>query len=203
MRYGAGEVPLAIRRIAVTGGPGAGKTTLWRELARAHAPRVVAVPEVATLMFQHVFPQVRDASERRSVQRAIYHVQRELEQVYEARLGAGQILLCDRGTVDGGGYWPSGHHAFFAELATGLHDELARYDAVLFLETAAVGGLAIDQGNAVRTEDIATAVDIDRRLRDVWSSHPNFLYVPHALRFDEKLAQGTATFQRWLSLLAE
>ena len=42
---------MAVRRIAVTGGPGAGKTTLWRAIADAYATRVVAVPEVATLLF--------------------------------------------------------------------------------------------------------------------------------------------------------
>lgn len=190
---------MAIRRIAVTGGPGAGKTTLWRELASAHARELTAVPEVATLMFRHVFPPVQSERERRAVQRAIFHVQRELERVYEGRIADGQILLCDRGTVDGGGYWPSGHHAFFDEMATAWESELARYDAVLFLETAAAGGIPIDQGNVVRTEDIATAVAIDRRLHEVWSSHPHFMYVPHALRFDDKLAHAAATFERWLS----
>jgi len=190
---------LAIRRIAVSGGPGAGKTSLWRGLADSHAAHLLPVPEVATLMFRHVFPPVASEQERRALQRAIFHVQRELESVYAARLGDGQILLCDRGTVDGGGYWPSGHLAFFDEMATAWEEELLRYDAVLFLETAAAGGLAIDRGNSVRTEDLATAVAIDRRLRDVWSSHPNFLYVPHALHFDDKLAHGAATFERWLA----
>jgi hypothetical protein len=160
------------------------------------------VPEVATLLFRHVFPAVQSEDERRAVQRAIFHVQSELESVYAGRLVDGQILLCDRGTVDGGGYWPSGHRAFFEAMATAWEHELARYDAVLFLETAAAGGLAIDHGNPVRTEDIATAVAIDRRLHDVWSSHPNFFHVPHARRFADKLAHGTATFERWLASAA-
>jgi predicted ATPase len=98
---------MTVRRIAVTGGPGAGKTTLWRALAAQHPKELVAVPEVATLMFQHVFPQVRDATERKAVQRAIFAVQKELEAFYEQRMQPGQLLLCDRGTPDGGGYWPS------------------------------------------------------------------------------------------------
>ena len=185
---------MAIRRIAVTGGPGAGKTSLWRALAHAHGPRVLPVPEVATALFQHVFPPVASERERRAVQRAIFHVQRELEAVYEARLEAGQILLCDRGTVDGGGYWPAGHEAFFEAMATAWEVELARYDAVLFLETAAAGGLAIDRGNPTRTEDAAAAVAIDRRLHAVWACHPNFLFVPCAVCFDDKLADGGGAF---------
>ena len=190
---------MTIRRIAVTGGPGAGKTTLWRELARSHGARVLPVPEVATALFSHVFPPVRCESERQAVQRAIFHVQCELERFHEARLTGDQVLLCDRGTVDGGGYWPEGHEAFFAAMSTHWSDELARYDAVLFLETAAAGGLAIDDGNATRTEDPAAAVAVDRRLHAVWATHPNFAYVPHARAFADKLAAGRLAFERLLS----
>ena len=185
---------MAIRRIAVTGGPGAGKTTLWRRLAQAHATRLVPVPEVATLLFRHVFPPVRDEHERREVQRAIYQVQQSLERIHEGRARDTQILLCDRGTVDGGGYWPAGHEAFFEAMETRWETELARYDAVLFLETAAMGGLAIRSGNAVRTEDRAAAIAIDQRLRAVWSCHPPFMNVPLAKSFAHKLALGTESF---------
>ena len=188
-----------IRRIAVTGGPGAGKTTLWRDIAAAHPDRVVAVPEVATLMLKHVFPPVQDETERRAVQQAIFHVQRNLEAVHEAQLGEHQVLLCDRGTPDGGGYWPEGHEALFAQMQTTWDQELARYDAVLFLETAAAGGLSIAEGNSVRTEDLATAIAIDRRLHAVWSRHPRFTHVPHERDFVVKLERGLAHLRKLLS----
>jgi hypothetical protein len=189
---------MGVRRIAVTGGPGAGKTTIWQELAAQHQDKLVAVPEVATLMFKHVFPSVTNELERHAVQRAIFGVQKELERVHEARLRPGQILLCDRGTPDGGGYWPSGHRAFFDAMGTCWEDELARYDAVLFLETAAAGGFSIAQGNAIRTEDLRTAIEIDRRLRDVWSRHPRFVHVPHERDFAVKVARGGEVLRGFL-----
>ena len=189
---------MAARRIAVTGGPGGGKTTVWRELARMHPDAIVAVPEVATLMFQHVFPAVADARERDAVQRSIYHVQQNLEAVYEGRLRAGQALLCDRGTPDGAGYWPDGHERFFTALDTRWEDELARYDAVLFLETAAAGGLSIAAGNPVRSEDLDAALAIDRRLHEVWSKHPRFHRVPHELEFPRKIARACELFAKLL-----
>jgi predicted ATPase len=182
---------MALRRIAVTGGPGAGKTSLWRELARSHRGRIVAVPEVATLMLQHVFPAVQSERERHALQRAIFQVQRNLEAMHEGRLLPGQVLLCDRGTPDGAGYWPEGTDAFFAAMETQCETELARYDAVVFLETAAAANLSIAYGNAVRTESRDAALAIDRRLHAVWSRHPRFHHVAVERDFAVKLARAS------------
>jgi predicted ATPase len=190
---------VAIRRIALTGGPGAGKTSLWRALLAAHPERVVGVPEVATLLLSHVFPGVTCERERQALQRAIFHVQCELEDVHENRARDGQVLLCDRGTVDGGGYWPAGHEAFFSAVETGWRAELARYDGVLFLETAAHGGHSIAEGNAVRGEDLASAIAVDQRLHAVWSGHARFVHVPQEATFSAKLAAAQAAFQQLLS----
>jgi predicted ATPase len=189
---------MALSRIVVTGGPGAGKTSVWRELATSHAARLVAVPEVATLMFQHVFPSVRNLTERRSVQRAIFEVQRNLETVYDTRRSEGQVLLCDRGVPDGAGYWPDGPPAFFGAMNTDWRSEILRYDAVLFLETAAVGGLSIAAGNATRTETLEAAVSVDAQLRSVWSQHPNCVFIAHEAEFATKVARGSAVLRAWL-----
>ncbi len=190
---------MTVRRIAITGGPGAGKTSLWRALVAAHPARVVGVPEVATLLLSYVFPRVECERERHALQRAIFYVQRELEDVHANRARPGQVLLCDRGTVDGGGYWPDGHEQFFSALDTGWRAELERYDGVLFLETAAHGGHAIDQGNAVRGEDLAGAIAVDRRLRDVWCDHARFVHVPHEATFEAKLAAAERAFAQLLA----
>jgi predicted ATPase len=189
---------MALSRIVVTGGPGAGKTSVWRELATTHAERLVAVPEVATLMFQHVFPSVQNPTERRAVQRAIYEVQRNLETVFETRRAEGQALLCDRGVPDGAGYWPEGPGAFFGAMSTDWKSEIMRYDAVLFLETAAVGGLSIAAGNLTRTETLDAAISVDAQLRAVWAQHPNCVFVAHELEFAAKVARGCAVLREWL-----
>lgn len=188
-----------IRRIAVTGGPGAGKTTLWREIIAEHGERVVAVPEVATLMLRHVFPAVASDAERRAVQRSIFRVQHDLEAVHEAQLRPGQVLLCDRGTPDGGGYWPEGHIAFSAAMQTTCEAELRRYEAVVFLETAAAADLAIADNNDTRTEDRETAVAIDRRLHALWIRHPRFHHVPCEAAFEDKLRNALELTRRLLA----
>ena len=189
---------MAIRRIAVTGGPGAGKTTLWRTVAARYQPRIVAVPEVATLMLSHVFPQPRNETERHALQRSIFAVQRDLETLHESRLRPDQVLLCDRGTPDGAGYWPAGPDAFFAAMDAQWEAELARYDAVIFLETAAAGGLSIAEGNATRLEDHPAAVAIDRNIHAVWSRHPRFHHVAHELDFTIKIARALSALDALL-----
>ncbi|HKP56560.1 MAG TPA: ATP-binding protein [Polyangiales bacterium] len=189
---------MTLRRIVVTGGPGAGKTSVWRELVGSHAERLVGVPEVATLLFQHVFPGVQNLEERRSVQRAIFAVQQNLESIHASRCARGQVLLCDRGVPDGAGYWPEGPAAFFTAMGLDWRREIERYEAVLFLETAAMGGLSIEAGNPTRSETLEAAVRVDAQLREVWRQHPNCCFVAHEAEFATKLARGADVLRGWL-----
>ncbi len=84
-------------RIVLTGGPGGGKTTAADLMRREVGERIVIVPEAATMLFSGGFPRQAETHARRSLQTAIYHVQRNLEDVHSA-LYSDRILLCDRGT---------------------------------------------------------------------------------------------------------
>lgn len=187
-------------RIVLTGGPGGGKTTAADLFRREIGERVVLVQEAATLLFGCGFPRSPVTAAVLAAQRAIYHVQRNLEDV-QAALYPDRILLCDRGTVDGAAYWPGEAHHFFEELGTSLEHELARYDAVVFFETAAVGDIDIEGGNPVRNESRDEAVALDQRLRRVWSKHPRFVLVPHNLSFFKKISFGLAVIDGLVSEL--
>lgn len=189
-------------RIVLTGGPGGGKTTAADLFRREIGERVVVVPEAATLLFAGGFPRSDEPGALRAAQRAIYHVQRNLEDAQSARF-PGRILLCDRGTIDGAAYWPDTPEAYFAEQGSTIDKELERYDAVIFFETAAVGGLSIEGGNPVRIEDIDTAVTLDRKLRTLWTRHPRFVLVPHNPSFFKKITFGLASIESIVAQLAE
>ena len=177
-------------RIALTGGPGGGKTTAADMLRREIGERVVVVPESATMLFSGGFPRCDEPHARRSVQRAIFHVQRNLEDLQSKRF-PDRVLLCDRGTIDGAAYWPSDDSEdFFSALGTTLEQELERYDAVLFFETAAVGNFSIETGNPVRTESNTEAIELDQSLRALWRRHPNFVLIHHNHSFMAKLFEG-------------
>jgi predicted ATPase len=181
-------------RIVVTGGPGGGKTTAAELFRREIGERVVIVPEAATLLFSGGFPRRAESSARRSAQQAIYHVQRNVEDVQQVAF-PGRILLCDRGTVDGAAYWPDEDGDFFAALGTTLEAELARYDAAIFFESAAVGGMRIEGGNPTRVESNEVAARLDARLRDLWSRHQRFFFVPHDHSFFKKITLGLAALE--------
>lgn len=178
-------------RIVLTGGPGGGKTTAGDLFRREMGEQVVMVPEAATMMFSGGFPRVHLPEAVHAAQRAIYHVQIHLEEAVMAQHPE-QILLCDRGTVDGAAYWPSGPEGFFEDIGSSLERELARYDAVIFFESAAVGHMSIEGGNPIRNESLEQAVKIDHKLRDLWSQHPYFVLVPHNVSFFKKISFGLA-----------
>ena len=167
-------------------------------MRREVGERIVIVPEAATMLFSGGFPRQKEFHARRSAQTAIYHVQRNLEDSHSATY-PDRILLCDRGTLDSTVYWPNdGNGNFYESMQTTLEAELARYDAVIFFETAAVGNLSIEGGNPIRTESIAEAVDLDRRLQEIWGQHPNFNFIPHESSFLRKLQVAIEKLQSFL-----
>lgn len=182
------------QRIVLTSGPGGGKTTAADLMRRELGDGIVVVPEAATILFAGGFPRVAADAAREATQRAIYAVQRNLEDV-QAALYPERLQLCDRGTIDGAAYWPEGPADFFAAMGTTQRDEMARYDAVIFFETAAVGGIAVEGGNPHRVESNAAAVDLDLRLRALWGPHPRFYLVAHETSFLRKISAGLAILQ--------
>ena len=176
-------------KIALTGGPGGGKTTAADLFQRELRDQLVMVPEAATILFRGGFPRTGESAVMRATQRAIYHVQKNLEESITAHC-PGRSLLCDRGTVDGAAYWPGAIEDFFSAVNANYEEELRCYDAVLFFETAAKGGDMIEGNNPVRNESLEQAIQLDEKLRDIWSKHPNFHIVNHQKSFFKKITLG-------------
>ncbi len=182
-------------RVVLTGGPGGGKTTAADLYRREIGEDVVVVPEAATILYTGGFPRLGENGVRRATQRAIYHVQMNLEDAQAAHY-ASRVLLCDRGTVDGAVFWPDEPKRFFEHMGTSLQAELARYDAVIFFETAAVGGISIEGGNPMRIESIEEALELDRKLLALWSQHTHFVFVPHDKSFIKKVNTGLSELSK-------
>jgi predicted ATPase len=177
-------------RIVLTGGPGAGKTVISKRLAAADPDRFVLVPEAATQVYDAL--QTRwdklDLAGRRDVQRKIYQLQVDQED-RTAAASPGKVLLLDRGTIDGAAYWPDGPDDYWRDVGSTLERELKRYDAVIWLETAAALGLYDgDASNFCRFEDPAAAVESGKLLLKLWGGHPNLKHVGAFASVEDKVA---------------
>lgn len=179
-------------RIVVTGGPGGGKTTALDLFQREFKSQVSVVPEAATLLFENGVRPETDPSRIKLLQQGIYKVQNTLEETFSI-IYPERLLVCDRGTLDGLAYWPESEADFFKTLNTTLEAEIKRYDAIIFFQSSAATGEDIKSNNPYRSESAVRATELDERLREVWSRHPHFHYVPNNSSFMKKIDQGLKT----------
>lgn len=187
----ADPAPCSPRRIVLTGGPGAGKTAVLELLRTMECRRVHVLPEAAGILFRGGFPRSTDPALRRPAQRAIFYVQRELEAI--AEVANVEVVLCDRGTVDGLAYWP-GPEDMWASLGTSLDEQLARYHTVIHLRTPPPGA-GYNHVNPLRIESAQEAAEIDARIDAAWARHPRRFEIPATPDFLAKAAQAVAIVQ--------
>src|SRR5262245_13847262 len=171
------------RRVVLTGGPGAGKTAVLELIRQSFCDHVKVLPEAASVVFGGGFPREDDPECKRAAQRAIFYVQRELENAGDSHNPA--IVLCDRGTLDGLAYWPGSTNEFWPSLGTTLAEQLTRYHAVIHLRAPAADH-GYNKQNPLRTESAEVAAEVDRRILQAWQSHPRRFVVESRMEFLDK-----------------
>ena len=175
--------------IVLTGGPGAGKTAVLEVVRRNFCAHVTILQEAASIVFGGGFPREPSDFGRRASQRAIFHVQRELEGIaahYVTTQDRSGIVLCDRGTIDGLAYWPGPKEQYLQEVGTTLGAELSRYALVLHLHPPPSRGRGY-QSSALRIESPEEALRIDAEIEAAWAQHPRRVSIPHYESFVEKV----------------
>lgn len=177
------------RRVVLTGGPGAGKTALLELVRQSFCSHVKVLPEAAGVVFGGGFPREDDPACLRAAQRAIFHVQRELEVTGDNHHPA--IVLCDRGTIDGLAYWPGAPEEFWSSVGATVDDELRRYEAVIHLRTPPLEH-GYNHQNPLRTESATAAAEIDTRIAVAWERHPRRFIVESSADFLDKAARAVA-----------
>lgn len=178
------------RLIAITGGPGAGKTAVLRLAANVFCRHVAFLPESATLLFSGGFWRRPTLAGLEGLQTAIFHTQRQLEYIFQADQIA-RFALCDRGTVDGAAYWPSGNYEYWEGLGLEREEEILRYAAVIHLRSPQINE-GYDLSNPARTEDFMTAHRIDEAIFEVWKGHPRRYVIEANGDFQAKTDQALA-----------
>ena len=187
---------MEIRKIVITGGPSAGKTTglswIQNNISKL-GYTVLFVPETATeLISGGVTPWTCGTNlEYQKVQMTL---QLEKERLFEqaARtMKADKILIvCDRGAMDNRAYMNDEEFAEVLRCVGKTEVELRDgYDAVFHMVSAAKGAeqFYTKENNKARYESVKEAVDLDDRLIAAWTGHPHLRVIDNSVDFQHKL----------------
>lgn len=189
-----------IVRIALTGGPCAGKTTAMAKIIERFTIRgylVYALPEIPTIFTAaSVNFLTDDKTYFYNAEKAVLKFQLQMENIfYELAKSVNKpvLIISDRGTMDISAYMdPNMWQAMLDELSLSevmLRD--ARYDAVIHMVTAADGAedFYTIENNAARTETVELARELDGKILSAWTGHPNLRIVQNNSDFDAKIEQ--------------
>ena len=174
-----------MKKIVLTGGPCAGKTSVLEEIKKEYEGDIVIVPEMATTLLRG-FPvpgvDVRWTLEWQvSFQTAVVVMQREAEKANEIKAiqNGACGLICDRGLLDGAAYTPEGLEEFSRRYEIKIEKALSEYEAVIHLESLAVGRPEYygDTNNSLRFENREEAIKLENSTRKAWSMHPKHFFI--------------------------
>lgn len=155
-------------KIAVTGGPSGGKTTLIETLKKEFGNKISIVPEAASILYSGGFPRKKNETSKKHTQRAIYFTQKELELLIQNE-SPEALIVCDRGSLDSIAYWPAQEGDFLDNISSTKEDELKRYDWVIHLDTADFDDY--DTSNPIRTETYEEAITLNEKIKMAWNGH--------------------------------
>ncbi len=183
--------------VVLTGGPCSGKSSVQRALRAELGEEIVFVPEAATLLLEGGFPVPGthlpwSPQWQAAFQAAVLPLQRSLEDscVLVAQSRGSRLLVCDRGLLDGAAYTPGGVEEFCRRFGLDAAEALARYEAVVHLESLATADPPRygTTGNAIRFEPLEEAVRLEMATRAAWLGHPRRLFLDGGRGIDGKVA---------------
>ncbi len=196
-----------IKKIVITGGPCAGKTTAMSWIQNAFTQfgyTVLFVPETATeFITGGVAPWT--CGSNLDYQKCQVKLQIEKEKLFEqaARsMKADKILIvCDRGVLDNKAYMTPAEFSAVMDFVQSNEVELRdNYDAVFHLLTAAKGAKAFytTENNSARIESIEEAIALDNKIVAAWTGHPHFRVIDNATDFENKMKRLIAEISSFL-----
>lgn len=186
-----------MKRIVLTGGPCAGKTTALVKVIEHFSSlgyKVFIIPEVPTLFSQAGMDYLTDNHAFfYEGEKATLETQLDLEDRFTRMaetIKTPTIIVCDRGTMDISAYMkPEMWEEITAAAGTSSEQLRARYDAVLHLVSAADGAerFYTTANNAERTEGLELARELDKKVIQAWSEHPHLRVINNHENFDTKI----------------
>ncbi len=187
-----------VTRIALTGGPCAGKSTILKRIRQKFEDKGYAVyllPEAATLFIEAGADFLtKDAHLSYITEESKLQFQLQMEDSMmriAQNCGKPALLICDRGTMDTAAYMSSEVWQHIKE-DIGMNEQQLRnerYDAVLHICTAAKGAedFYTLYNNKCRSESVEVARDVDDRILAVWQGHPLLRVIKAEICFEDKI----------------
>lgn len=176
------------KKLAITGGPSGGKTTLIEVLKKEFGAKIKVAPEAASILYKGGFPRIKNYAGYYHGQLAIISTLRHIEDLL-SESHPDCLIICDRGSLDSLAYWPDNEAHFFKNINSTRQIELARYDWVLHLDTATEGDY--DTTNPIRTESFHEALLLNEKVRSSWEGHPHRQIITAENDFFGKMKKAT------------
>lgn len=190
-----------IKRIVLTGGPCAGKTTVLSKIEKDLCERgykVFIVGESASELINGGITPFEDGMGMINFQKFILLYQYQKEELYNKAVMESEdeniVIIYDRGLLDNKAYITDKQFDFILrELSLGLGikldemDIVSRYDMVIHLvSSAGKRGYSLEN-NKARYENEKEAIMLDRRTMYSWINHSNLHIVDSTDNFDDKI----------------
>lgn len=191
-----------IKRIVLTGGPCAGKTTVLSRIEqdlREKGYKVFVVGESATELINGGITPFADGLGLFNFQKMILLYQYQKEEIYNKAAMVSNddniVIIYDRGILDNKAYITDAEFEMILEdlsLFVGNkineNDLVSRYDMVIHLVTSASGkkGYTLDN-NKARYESEEEAILLDKRTMNSWIMHSNLHIVNSTDNFNDKV----------------
>lgn len=185
------------KKIVLTGGPCAGKTTAMQRIVEEFTEKgykVFVICETATELINGGIKAFGNNSiDMVDFQDYVLELQLSKEKLYEKVANSylqDTIVLCDRGALDGRAYTSSVNFKnILKRKKLNEMDLLMSYDLVIHLVTAADGAREFYtlSNNAARSENIEEAVLADRKTLNSWLGHPKIEIISNGTTFDDKI----------------
>lgn len=186
-----------IKKIVLTGGPCAGKTTALVKVIEHFSSRgykVFTIPEVPTIFLQAGMDYLtKNQDWFYEGEKSTLEIQLALEDDFTRMaqtINGPVVIICDRGALDISAYLPTEMWEKITGLCNVTTQQLRdRYDAVLHLVSAADGAEQYynTTSNEMRTEGIEKARLLDRKVIQAWTGHPHLRVINNHDNFDTKI----------------
>ena len=191
-----------IKKIVLTGGPCAGKTTAMVRIIEHFTSlgfKVFTIPEIPTIFSQAGMNYLTDnkglfyEGEKATLELQLGFEDRFMRMAAECHEPT--IVVCDRGAMDISAYMqPEMWEEITAAVGTNTQELRQRYDAVLHLVSAADGAeqFYTTATYAVRYEQmneegLRMARELDKKVIKAWTGHPHLRVINNHEDFNKKL----------------